>query len=913
LGFPRSSISSPPGSGKTKTILAIVGALLTDTLRNISGVGITRPQPVNGSGRPQASSPPSKKLLVCAPSNAAVDELVMRLKEGVKSLTGHLHKISVIRLGRTDNINANVMDVTLDELVSAKLNTAGKKSSTESDIGKTMLDHKAVSDKLNSLFEQLKELKAKGSPQTPEQSKAVEVLKRKKQQLSNEIDRLRDSGHGAARDAEISRRKVQQEILDSAHVLCATLSGSGHDMFQNLNIEFETVIIDEAAQSIELSALIPLKYGCAKCIMVGDPKQLPPTVLSREAARFQYEQSLFVRMQSNRPDDVHLLDTQYRMHPEISTFPSQAFYDGKLLDGPGMAKLRARPWHANDLLGPYRFFDVQGAHQSAPKGHSLINIAELEVALRLYDRLIMECKDYDFTGKVGIITPYKSQLAELRSRFARKYGDAIFKKIEFNTTDAFQGRESEVIIFSCVRASAGGGIGFLSDIRRMNVGITRAKSSLWVLGNSQSLRQGEYWSSLIEDAKRRKRYTQGNILEILKARTSRSMAINKVHGQAPQPVPAFGSIDQDVEMLDAYPPISYKKRKLSLEEVSPSKQNSNGASSKPRRNSNTAASGSTDQAVGTFDAYIPASYRKRKMSLEQVSPSKQTFNAASSEPRRNSKTVQSLWKGPSGGAGFDTNNMCCWCGSFKHTSMLCDNEEALKTARRCWRCQQFQHTANSCYAERCLECGEFGHLRNTCSNTNLLSNTDKQRLARLESAQKLQLVRHAESQRKRALGEHDRAVPSVKATRKTPPLEPHVPNVPGTGANNTPLNDRKRRREPSPPRGLKASKTKSCDSSRKASPATPVTSVITASKEPEDLPINDLNSSKTAPLANMMREPIVDDSDEEDGEVKETNFQQPQHALPPRPSFTVPKGTQPPQMRKKKEVDPFIRRKPPRK
>jgi senataxin len=149
-----------------------------------------------------------------------------------------------------------------------------------------MMEHKATSAELNTVRARLDESKAREQPVALEQERDFDLLKRKKNQLSAKIDAARDSGNTAARDAEISRRRVQQEILNDAHVICATLSGSGHEMFQNLSIEFETVIIDEAAQSIELSALIPLKYGCSKCIMVGDPKQLPPTVLSRRRLVF---------------------------------------------------------------------------------------------------------------------------------------------------------------------------------------------------------------------------------------------------------------------------------------------------------------------------------------------------------------------------------------------------------------------------------------------------------------------------------------------------------------------------------------------------------------------------------------------------------------------------------------------------
>ena len=561
-------LDRPPGSGKTKTIVAIVGALLTDVLRDRDAVSIARPQLNQGTAHSKPAPVP-KKLLVCAPSNAAVDELVMRFMQGVKTYTGEFHQPSVLRLGKSESINPKVKEVTLEELVNKKVNTTTEKPSEGEDIHKVMMDHKATCDQLHALRTEMDNIRSKGNSVSAEQSHTFEVLKQRKGQLGNRIDRIKDSGNSFAREAEIRKNHIRQEIIDGAHILCATLSGSGHDMFRNLKIDFETVVIDEAAQSIELSALIPLKYGCSKCIMVGDPKQLPPTVLSREAARFQYEQSLFVRIQSNSPENVHLLDTQYRMHPEISAFPSQAFYDGLLLDGPNMAALRTQPWHADDLLSPYRFFDVQGMHQSAPRGHSLINLAEVDIAMRLFRRLTASSKSYDFTGKVGIITPYKSQLATLRERFAREFGNNISNTIEFNTTDAFQGRESEVIIFSCVRAS-NKGIGFLSDIRRMNVGITRAKSSLWVLGNSTSLMQGEYWNKLIMDARSRRRYTE----DVLEAVT-RPFRLSGVHmdGDGQSRRPSEPSID--VEMPDA-PSIksetSSKPNRKSKPSVAPSLQ-----------------------------------------------------------------------------------------------------------------------------------------------------------------------------------------------------------------------------------------------------------------------------------------------------------------------------------------------------
>lgn len=509
-----SLIQGPPGSGKTKTIIAIVGGLLSQSLGSMSNGSAKTSVPV-ASGSTTSGLAASKKLLVCAPSNAAVDELVMRLKEGVKTRNGRHHRINVVRIGRSEAINSQVLDVTMEQLVNDRIGGNKDEQSSRSKNAELFKEHEKVCGFLRELYQTRDSGEVNAQDLAGLENDIVAVRKRKNE-LGVAIDKVKDGERNAGRDAELNRRRVQQAILDDAHVICATLSGSGHDMFQNMNIEFETVIIDEAAQCVEMSSLIPLKYGCVKCIMVGDPKQLPPTVFSKEAAKFQYEQSLFVRMQNNFPDVVHLLDTQYRMHPQISVFPSRTFYDGLLKDGFGMAGLRQRPWHASALLAPYRFFDVHGQHQSAPKGHSLINMAEVDVAMAIFDRLTTDFSAYDFNGRIGIITPYKSQLRLLKERFSYRFGKEIFDSVEFNTTDAFQGRESEIIIFSCVRASPGGGIGFLQDIRRMNVGLTRAKASLWVLGNSESLIRGHFWKKLVEDAQARDVFTTGNLVNMLK-------------------------------------------------------------------------------------------------------------------------------------------------------------------------------------------------------------------------------------------------------------------------------------------------------------------------------------------------------------------------------------------------------------
>ncbi|KAF9886264.1 DEAD-box type RNA helicase [Aspergillus nanangensis] len=807
-------IQGPPGSGKTKTIVALVGALLSNVLGN-QGVAISRP----GPAKPQGRTTTSKKLLVCAPSNAAVDELVMRFKDGVKTVQGREEKLSVIRLGRSDAINSNVLDVTLDELVNARMSQSTRKETGERDLQKIYTDHKAADTAFKEVRERMDQSRAQGLPVPAELEREFDLLKKKRAQLSQEIDNARDKNHTAARDADLNRRRIQQEIIDGAHVICATLSGSGHEMFQNLSIEFETVVIDEAAQSIELSALIPLKYGCSKCILVGDPKQLPPTVLSKVASKFQYEQSLFVRMQANHPRDVHLLDTQYRMHPQISAFPSTAFYDGKLQDGPDMARLRTRPWHQSQLLTPYRFFDVQGLHQSATKGHSLVNLAELRVAMQLYERLVTDFRSIDFSRKIGIITPYKGQLRELKRHFADRYGNEILSKVDFNTTDAFQGRESEVIIFSCVRAS-NKGIGFLSDIRRMNVGLTRAKSSLWVLGNSQSLVQGEFWNSLIKDARRRNVYTDGDVLKIL---------------QRPQ----FTGY-KDVSMADQDAPA--------------------------------------------------------------VEPSVST-NTPGSEVK-----LAPPPEGPSGGYnGLDETRMCACCGSFSHMTHNCDNIDAKEATRgTCYRCGEAGHTRTHCTAKRCTECGQMGHVARECRSEKPLPKNEKFRIVREESNLAQLQKQKSERQRQKQLGGHDPKVPTIQVTDNAPhnmkPEQFH---------RETGKDPNKRKRTDSPTSD--ASKPPKRKHGQHAPPNAPTG----PQKAPANAPTGPKNAKRkidanappiTADLVKPSRDgpayaPLGNDKTLHGPRSDANAENRSQRPPPPRPG----NGVRPPMIRKKKQVDPFIR------
>lgn len=176
-----------------------------------------------------------------------------------------------------------------------------------------------------------------------------------------------------------------------------------------------------------------------------------------------------------------LLSVQYRMHPQIRDFPSRYFYQGRLTDSESVANLPDESYYKDPLLKPYIFYDITHGRESHRGGSvSYQNTHEAQFCLRIYEHLQKTCKSAG-VGKVtvGIITPYKLQLKCLQREFADVLNSEEGKDIYINTVDAFQGQERDVIIMSCVRAS-NHGVGFVADIRRMNVALTRARRALWV-------------------------------------------------------------------------------------------------------------------------------------------------------------------------------------------------------------------------------------------------------------------------------------------------------------------------------------------------------------------------------------------------------------------------------------------------
>lgn len=398
------------------------------------------------------------KLLVCAPSNAAVDEIAKRLKEGV--LTSHgIRYPNIVRIGVADSVNASVKDRILDRLIEAEMDSAGGKNGAPGGKWGAKLDslHQDIRDIQISLDDVDREITRAGSDMVQ-----MSILRDKRKALGQKLTRskimLKDTyqdqkNHG--KEMEISRVRARQKVFANADVVCATLSGSGHDMLAAMGVSFETVIVDEAAQSIEISSLIPLKFDTQRCILVGDPNQLPPTVMSPIATKYSYQQSLFMRLEYTIAKEVSLLSIQYRMHPAISKLPSKLFYKSQLLDGPNMDEVSSAVWHSLPEFPPYRFFNIMDGQEKVGRGKSIYNVAEADAAVALVDMLCSKLPSVKFASKIGIITPYKQQVSQLKSKFQKRFGNGILNVIDFNTVDGFQGQEKEIIIFSCVRAGPG--------------------------------------------------------------------------------------------------------------------------------------------------------------------------------------------------------------------------------------------------------------------------------------------------------------------------------------------------------------------------------------------------------------------------------------------------------------------------
>ncbi|XP_062110921.1 uncharacterized protein LOC133822564 isoform X2 [Humulus lupulus] len=581
-----SLIQGPPGTGKTRTILAIASGLLaspsekSDQAENfLAGSGrksnslSTKISQTAAVARAWQDAALAKQLnedmqrnsksidayvrrrvLICAQSNAAVDELVSRISsQGLYRSDGKMYKPYLVRVGNLKTVHPNSLPFFIDTLVDHRLaDETMKLNDAKND--ENVYSSTTLRSNLEKIVDRIRFYEAKRANLSDENiglkksleddsHKEDDMKKMSDAEVQRKLRKLYEEKKQIYKDLSIAqsqekktneelkglKHKLRKSILREAEIVVTTLSGCGGDLYAvcsesisghkfgspSEHTLFDAVVIDEAAQALEPATLIPLqllKSNGVKCIMVGDPKQLPATVLSNVASKFLFECSMFERLQkAGHP--VVMLTKQYRMHPEICWFPSLHFYERKLLNGEMSSKVA--PFHETEGLGPYVFYDIIDGRELRGKNSgalSLYNEHEANAAIEVVKFFKNRHASEFVAGRIGIITPYKCQLSFLRSRFSNVFGSSIIDEIEFNTVDGFQGREVDILILSTVRAaetnSAGPGInssniGFVADVRRMNVALTRAKFSLWIIGNARTLQTNKNWAALIKDANKR--------------------------------------------------------------------------------------------------------------------------------------------------------------------------------------------------------------------------------------------------------------------------------------------------------------------------------------------------------------------------------------------------------------------------
>lgn len=441
-------VHGPPGTGKTTTLVEAIN----ETLMRES------------------------QVLVCAQSNMAVDWISEKLVD---------RGINVLRIGNPTRVNDKMLGFTYE-----------RRFESHADYPQLWAIRKAIRE--------LRKNRKKGS-----------------ENYHQKMDRLK------SRAAEIELR-INAELFGEARVIACTLVGSAHHLLEGM--KFGTLFIDEAAQALEAACWIPMKRA-SRVILAGDHCQLPPTVKSIAALRAGLGKTLMERIAENKPEVVTLLKIQYRMNDEIMRFSSDWFYGGKVESAPQI-KYRS----VLDYDHPITWIDtsneenqitiegedapedsastsssVSAANQNSDlnfkeqfvgESFGRINKAEAELTLLTlaeYFTKISKQRVLEERIDVGIISPYRAQVQYLK-KLIKKY--EFFKPyrrlISVNTVDGFQGQERDVILISLVRSNDEGQIGFLKDLRRMNVAMTRARMKLIILGNKNTMTKHPFYKKLWE-------------------------------------------------------------------------------------------------------------------------------------------------------------------------------------------------------------------------------------------------------------------------------------------------------------------------------------------------------------------------------------------------------------------------------
>ena len=512
-------IQGPPGTGKTHTVCGVLNVWhlvayqqYYDGLVANLVLGMSKHHAANDHSI-LATKP---RILICTPSNAACDELMSRvMRHGFCDGSGKIYNPNVVRIGADESILSHSIrerslkslvdryqNMSINELMRRRMETSSKLTAVEHDI--TVLQFGSGNSTGST------EGNSQGLMSSPQAKRVRHLMERTQtaHRLRLELEKLEACWQNkhASRRSEI---ELEAAILGEAEMVFATLSSTQRKVFKSVahKIPFHTVLIDEAGQSSEVAALQPLCFGARRVVLVGDPQQLPATILSEAGKAMAMERSLFERLQA-QGCPVVMLQVQYRMHPEIRSFPSRHFYQGLLQDASSVTNLPPEPYHAHPFLRPYLVFDVaKGKESRRAGGGSLSNLAEAQTAVSLCE-LLIKCLNQNSPRSrvsVAIITPYREQKALLMETFQAASAVKQQKMVEvaIETVDSYQGRQVDIVILSCVRAGAAGGLGFVNDVRRMNVAITRARRSLWILASLSTLRGSLEWEALVKDAEDR--------------------------------------------------------------------------------------------------------------------------------------------------------------------------------------------------------------------------------------------------------------------------------------------------------------------------------------------------------------------------------------------------------------------------
>lgn len=411
-------VHGPPGTGKTTTLVeAIIETLQRET-----------------------------QVLVCAPSNAAVDWISQQL-----SMRG----VPVLRIGNPLRMSNEMLDCSYERRYAAHPDYA----------------------ELWSIRRALREGTASEGKSRERQVRLARMRSR-------------------ATELEI---RIQQDLFDQARVISCTLIGSAYRILDRRR--FSTLFIDEAAQALEPACWAAI-LKADRVVFSGDHHQLPPTIKCLEAARGGLDRTLMQKVANAKPRCVSLLTVQYRMNRTIMEFPSRWFYHGRLTAAPEVADRLVSP-----IDSPITWFDTSQCHfgerESRTLSRSNSEEARLLVhTLRDYVEMIGIRRLQDERIDFGIISPYRAQVRLIRRLLKwQKFFRSLRHQIAVNSVDGFQGQERDVIVISMVRDNDQGTIGFLNDLRRMNVAITRARMKLIILGNADTLSRHRFYAQFIEHVK----------------------------------------------------------------------------------------------------------------------------------------------------------------------------------------------------------------------------------------------------------------------------------------------------------------------------------------------------------------------------------------------------------------------------